>query len=78
LQSNHESYDIIIVGSDLLGEICALLCSKFNLKTLLISKNTISKNILRDVSFDDETARVLDSIGVYSKINNLVNTPYIY
>ena len=73
--SNNESYDIVIIGSGLLGQICALLCSKFKLRTLLITKNTINGNTLKDVSFDDETARLLDRIGAYSKINDLVNTP---
>ncbi len=73
--NNNESFDIIIVGSGLLGQICALLCSKFNLKTLLISKNSINENALKEISFDDETARLLDSIGAYSKINGLINMP---
>ena len=73
--SNNESYDIVIIGSGLLGQICALLCGKFKLRTLLITKNTINGNTLKDVSFDDETARLLDRIGAYSKINDLVNTP---
>ncbi len=73
--SNNESYDIIIVGSSLLGQICALLCGKLNLKTLLISKNFINENTIKEVSFDDETARLLESIGVYSKIKDVINTP---
>ena len=73
--NNNESFDIVIVGSGLLGQICALLCSKFNLKTLLISKNSINENALKEISFDDETARLLDSIGAYSKINDLINMP---
>ena len=75
LVNNNESFDIVIVGSGLLGQICALLCSKFNLKTLLISKNSINENALKEISFDEETARLLDSIGVYSKINDLINMP---
>ena len=75
LLSNNESYDIVIVGSSLLGQICALLCGKLNLKTLLISKNFINENTIKEVSFDDETARLLESIGVYSKIKDVINTP---
>ncbi len=72
---NNESYDVVIVGSGLLSQICALLCGKYNLKTLLLSQNFINENALNEASFDDETARLLDSIGVYSKINDLINTP---
>ena len=73
--SNNESYDIVIVGSGLLGQICAMLCGRYKLKTLLLSQNLMNENVLSEASFDDETARILDSIGVYSKINDLVNTP---
>ena len=73
--ANNESYDVVVAGSGLLGQVCALLCGKYNLKTLLLSQNFINENTLNEVSFDDETARLLDSIGVYSMINDLINTP---
>ena len=73
--SNNESFDIVIVGSGLLGQICALLCGKFNLRTLLISKNSINENAIKEISFDDETARLLESIGVYAKIKDVINIP---
>ncbi len=73
--SNNDSYDIVIVGSGLLGQICALLCGKYNLRTLLISKKSFNENTIKEVSFDDETARLLDSIQVYSKIKDVINTP---
>ena len=73
--SSNESYDIVVVGSGVLGQICALLCGKFNLKTLLVSKNSINENTVKEVSFDDETARLLDTIQAYSKIKDVINTP---
>ena len=72
---NNESYDVVVAGSGLLGQVCALLCGKYNLKTLLLSQNLINENTLNEVSFDDETARILDSIGIYSMINDLINKP---
>ena len=72
---NNESYDVVVAGSGLLGQVCALLCAKYNLKTLLLSQYSINENTLNEASFDDETARILDSIGVYSMINDLINKP---
>ena len=75
MPDNNESYDVVVIGSGLLGQICALLCGKYNLKTLLLSQNYINENAINESSFDDETARLLERIGVYSKINDLINTP---
>ena len=69
LISSNESYDIGVVGSGVLGQICALLCGKFTLKTLLVSKNSINENTVKEVSFDDETARLLDTIQALSLIH---------
>ena len=45
--------------------------------SLLFTKinSLFNENALKEISFDEETARLLDSIGVYSKINDLINMP---
>jgi len=36
LTSNINQYDVAIVGFGLIGQICAKVCSQYNLRTLVI------------------------------------------
>ena len=59
LTSNINQYDVAIVGFGLIGQICAKVCSQYNLRTLVIESKSDTEFSSKAVSFDDESLRCL-------------------
>jgi len=75
LTSNINQYDVAIVGFGLIGQICAKVCSKYNLKTLVIESRSDAEFSSNAISFDDESLRLLEGIGLYDSLKVLLNKP---
>ncbi len=73
--TDSNQYDIIIVGFGLIGQICAKVCSQFNLKTLVIETRKSTDYSSLEISYDDESMRLLDNLELYCKIKHLTNRP---
>ena len=68
-------YDVAIVGSGLISQICAKVCSQYNLKTLVIESVSEVNFSSNAISFDDESLRLLDSLGLYDVLRDFINKP---
>ena len=75
MTSNINQYDVAIVGFGLIGQICAKVCSKYNLKTLVIESRSDAEFSSNAISFDDESLRLLEGIGLYDSLKVLLNKP---
>ncbi len=75
MTSNNNQYDVAIVGSGLLGQICAKVCSQFDLRTLVIDSKSDNEFSFNAISFDDESLRLLKGIGLYDSIKGFLNKP---
>ena len=75
MTGNINQYDIAIVGYGLLGQICAKVCSQFNLRTLVIESRSDSEFSSNAISFDDESLRLLKGIGLYDALKVFLNKP---
>ena len=63
MTSNINQYDVAIVGFGLIGQICAKVCSQYNLRTLVIESKSDTEFSSKAVSFDDESLRLLENVG---------------
>ena len=75
MTSNINQYDVAIVGFGLIGQICAKVCSHYNLRTLVIESRLDNEYSSNAVSFDDESLRLLESIGLYDALKVFLNKP---
>jgi 3-(3-hydroxy-phenyl)propionate hydroxylase len=75
LTSNNNQYDIAIVGFGLIGQICAKVCSQYNLRTLVVEKNSDADFFSNAISLDDESLRLIESIGLYDHLKFFLNKP---
>ena len=75
MTSNNNQYDVAIVGFGLIGQICAKVCSQFNLRTLVIEPRSDAEFCSNALSFDDESLRLLESIGLYDSLKVFLNKP---
>ncbi len=75
MTSNNNQYDVAIVGFGLIGQICAKVCSQYNLRTLVIESRSDAEFSSNAISFDDESLRLLESIGLYDSLKELLNKP---
>ena len=75
MTSNNNQYDVAIVGFGLIGQICAKVCSQYNLRTLVIESRLDSEFSSNAISFDDESLRLLESIGLYDALKVFLNKP---
>ena len=73
--SNNNQYDVAIVGFGLIGQICAKVCSQYNLRTLVIESRLDAEFSSNAISFDDESLRLLEGIGLYDSLKVLLNKP---
>ena len=75
MTSNINQYDVAIVGFGLIGQICAKVCSQYNLRTLVIESRSDTEFSSNAVSFDDESLRLLKCIGLYDALKVFLNKP---
>ena len=75
MTGNINQYDIAIVGFGLIGHICAIVCSQYNLRTLVIESKSNTEFSSKDVSFDDESLRLLENVGLYDALKVFLNKP---
>ena len=75
MTSNINQYDVAIVGFGLIGQICAKVCSQYNLRTLVIESKSDTEFSSKDISFDDESLRLLENIGLYDALKVFLNKP---
>ena len=75
LTSNINQYDVAIVGFGLIGQICAKVCSQYNLRTLVIESKPDTEFSSKAVSFDDESLRLLENVGLYDSLKVFLNKP---
>ena len=72
---NNNQYDVAIVGFGLIGQICAKVCSHYSLKTLVIESRSDAEFSSNAISFDDESLRLLQSVGLYNVLKVFLNKP---
>ncbi|WP_424236903.1 FAD-dependent monooxygenase [Bhargavaea ginsengi] len=65
-------YDVIIAGAGPSGLIAANLCGLYGMKTLLIERNAGISEIPKAILVDDETLRVIDRIGLYPEMRQVI------
>ena len=75
MTSNINQYDVAIVGFGLIGQICAKVCSQYNLRTLVIESKSDTEFSSKAVSFDDESLRLLENVGLYDALKVFLNKP---
>ena len=75
MTSNYNQYDVAIVGFGLIGQICAKVCSQYNLRTLVIDSRSDAEFSSNAVSFDDESLRLFEGIGLYDPLKVFLNRP---
>ena len=75
MTSNINQYDVAIVGFGLIGQICAKVCSQYNLRTLVIESKPDTEFSSKAVSFDDESLRLLENVGLYDALKVFLNKP---
>ncbi len=75
MTSNINQYDVAIVGFGLIGQICAKVCSQYNLRTLVIESKLDTEFSSNAVSFDDESLRLLENVGLYDALKEFLNKP---
>ena len=69
-------YDIAIIGSGPLSQVCTALSQHYELETVLI-KNAENKSKCYDsLMLDDETMRLMNSIDILENIKKDIFTPY--
>ena len=75
MTSNNNQYDVAIVGFGLIGQVCAKVCSQYNLRTLVIESRSDKEFSSNAISFDDESLRLLKSIELYDALKVFLNKP---
>ena len=75
MTSNNNQYDVAIVGFGLIGQVCAKVCSQYNLRTLVIESRSDTEFSSNAISFDDESLRLLESIKLYDVLKVFLNKP---
>ena len=69
-------YDIAIIGSGSLSQVCAVLSQHYELDTVLIKANENESKNYDSLMLDDETMRLMNSIGVLENIGEDIFSPY--
>ena len=69
-------YDIAIIGSGSLSQVCAVLSQHYELDTVLIKANENESKNYDSLMLDDETMRLMNSIGVLENIIEDIFSPY--
>lgn len=68
--------DVLIVGAGPTGLFLSNILASFNIKNVLIEKNKSTVKEPRAVSIDDESLRVIQSLGVINKFLNKISINY--
>ena len=69
-------YDVAIIGSGTLSQVCAALSQCYGLDTALIKNYEDTKVDYDSLMLDDETMRLLNSIGILEQIKSHIYSPY--
>ena len=69
-------YDIAIIGSGSLSQVCTVLSQHYDLETVLISNDENESKNYDSLMLDDETMRLLNSIGILEDIGKDIFSPY--
>ena len=69
-------YDIAIIGSGPLSQVCTALSQHYDLETVLITNDVNESKNYDSLMLDDETMRLLNSIGILEEIGEDIFSPY--
>ena len=69
-------YDIAIIGSGPLSQVCTVLSQHYDLETVLITNDENESKNYDSLMLDDETMRLLNSIGILEDIGEDIFSPY--
>ena len=69
-------YDIAIIGSGSLSQVCTVLSQHYDLETVLITNEENESKNYDSLMLDDETMRLLNSIGILEDIGEDIFSPY--
>ena len=69
-------YDIAIIGSGPLSQVCAILSQHYELETVLIKNDENKSKHYDSLMLDDETMRLMNSIGILENIKKDIFSPY--
>ena len=69
-------YDIAIIGSGPLSQVCTALSQHYDLETVLIINDKNESKNYDSLMLDDETMRLLNSIGILEEIGEDIFSPY--
>lgn len=66
-------YDVVIVGAGPTGLIAANLLGQYNVRTLLVERNSSTSRIPKAILVDDETLRVCQNLGLEKVMEKVIN-----
>ncbi len=69
-------YDIAIIGSGPLSQVCIALSQHHELETVLIKNDENESENYDSLMLDDETMRLLNSLGILEDISEEIFSPY--
>ena len=69
-------YDIAIIGSGPLSQVCTALSKRYELETVLIKNEECESKNYDSLMLDDETMRLLNSLGILEDIGEDIFSPY--
>ena len=69
-------YDIAIIGSGSLSQVCTVLSQHYELETVLIKASENESKNYDSLMLDDETMRLMNSIGILENIGEDIFSPY--
>ncbi len=67
-------YDVIIVGAGPTGLITANLLGIYNIKTLIVERDSSTSDIPKAIVIDDETLRVCQTVGLVKEVEEIIVT----
>ena len=69
-------YDIAIIGSGSLSQVCTTLSQHYKLETVLIKNDENESKNYDSLMLDDETMRLMNSLGILENIGEDIFSPY--
>ena len=68
MKKNYIESDVLIIGAGFIGQIMALMLASSKIKVTLVDKNKFRRYDTRTTAISQGSARILDSIGVWSSL----------
>ena len=68
MKKNYIKSEVLIIGAGFIGQVMALMLASSKIKVTLVDKNKFRRNDARTTAISQGSARILDSIGIWSSL----------